>query len=113
MKREAFVAVHEKHAAKGLAVVGVVGDGTGRELHRLAAFVALARPPFPVAIAGGLAADWKAGELLDRARFRAAAAYDAEGYPHGVLLDRRGVVRGRWFPGHKRSDALLERLLAE
>ena len=89
-------------------MVGVYGDGTGQSLNIAAAVIEMEKLPFPVALAGGLADDWGFG-LVERGRFRAAAAYGVEPYgPHGVLIDRTGVVRGRWQPDENGGDGLLE-----
>ena len=111
-KWEAVTALHDKYAAKGLAVVGVYGDATGESLNAAAGMLELLALPFPVALASGIADDWGMN-VTAPGRTKLAAAYGAEPYPHGVLIDRRGMVRDRWRPDHPPSTATLEKLLAE
>jgi uncharacterized protein (TIGR03067 family) len=68
--------------------------------------------PFPVALTVG-ASDFDRPYLMGQTRSQAAAEYGVEDWPFGVLIDRKGVVRGAFAPNVERDRKLFEALLAE
>jgi thiol-disulfide isomerase/thioredoxin len=117
-----IVKLHEELREKGLVVVGVhvdVGDdvdtaakldeklvGTRKETWKRKDI------PFPVALTSGK--DTPLGPGIEgQARGQTAAAYGIAFYPTTVLIDRKGLIVGQFYPNIKSSREQLEKLLKE
>ncbi len=93
-------ALHRKHAARGLTVLGVSTDEGGLEPVRK--FVQARKVSYPIA--------------LDDERAPAWAVYRVKAVPSAFLIDRGGNIVAQWTgaaPKRKELEAKLEQLLAE